>query len=976
MTEIKFNVVRNTVTPALEYRHPIPSNSALYLTVGFDLDIDVWAGLTDYDIVFHAEDFANTQQAIVQNIYDPDNPLELIAVYAYCPLPFSVSEMEGRTVRVGIRAMSGGVRIPSTWGELIFSDGTLSNDSPGPPTPDTVSVIVAGTNTIDPGEAASVENIGTPQEVELVFNIPKGEQGNPGAPATIQIASTVTRAPGTGATVQNTGTETNAILEFGIPRGQDGAAATVQIGTVSTGSPATNASVTNSGTSSAAVLDFVIPRGAQGVPGVGIDGTNATVQVGSTTTGAPGTNASVSNSGTINNAVFNFVIPRGDKGDKGDAGLGINVRGEVATATDLPSSHANGDAYLVLDENKLYVWSEDDSVWIELSDFQGPKGDDGDPGQAATVAVGTTTTGAAGTNAVVNNSGTSQAAVLDFTIPRGEPGTAATVEIGTVSTGSSSAMADVTNVGTPTAAVLDFILPRGLPGVSGASGQVFIGDTTTGAAGTSASVSNSGTPTEAVLNFTIPRGDAGQAATIEVGTVTTGGPGTAATVTNVGTSSAARFNFRIPQGWQGNAGVRGPAGRGSSWNDPNLGNNTDIWAANQFGSPERTWTEADGIGTGVNPTMPPPAPFSHTYGFRGGGGDADFTSGVMMVLICDQEGQMGVYNGYPVPDNSYAHRFYLELDRWCATISNISFKVFNFDGSLLAETPEGSFGGGNSIWERKRYTLTVPVEDVDYRGYFVGVKFTNPAGNPVWVSNLQMWGTPVIPGYEKYINDGNTQYNVEIPYWASRMEINLWGGGGGGGGTGPADGSQSICASSGGAAGSWLTAVYECNTVYTQPGEYLCFGNGAGGNGGAAGGSNTGGTGTTTYCAAGYNTTTPLLCSIAGSPGGPGDSPSASNPDRVVGESAQGPTTATINTSIASPIFYKVYPGAPGFRGTAMGTLGIAIPGIGAPSSFCGYRSSGYASGGYGRGAVSGAGGAGGRGVSMVEFYGPSNGSW
>lgn len=68
---------------------------------------------------------------------------------------------------------------------------------------------------------------------------------------------------------------------------------------------------------------------------------------------------------------------------------------------------------------------------------QGPKGDTGDTGpqgpagadgadgadgEAATIAVGTTTTGAAGTNADVSNSGTSSAAVFDFTIPRGDKG--------------------------------------------------------------------------------------------------------------------------------------------------------------------------------------------------------------------------------------------------------------------------------------------------------------------------------------------------------------------------------------------------------------------------------------------------------------------------------------------------------------------------------------------------------------------------
>ena len=57
-----------------------------------------------------------------------------------------------------------------------------------------------------------------------------------------------------------------------------------------------------------------------------------------------------------------------------------------------------------------------EKVWM-----QGPKGD---PGAAATVTVGTVTTGEPGTDAIVTNSGTESAAVLNFTIPRGETGTA------------------------------------------------------------------------------------------------------------------------------------------------------------------------------------------------------------------------------------------------------------------------------------------------------------------------------------------------------------------------------------------------------------------------------------------------------------------------------------------------------------------------------------------------------------------------
>lgn len=50
------------------------------------------------------------------------------------------------------------------------------------------------------------------------------------------------------------------------------------------------------------------------------------------------------------------------------------------------------------------------------------RGSDGISGQSATVDVGTTTTGDPGTDAMVTNSGTTSAAVLDFVIPRGERG--------------------------------------------------------------------------------------------------------------------------------------------------------------------------------------------------------------------------------------------------------------------------------------------------------------------------------------------------------------------------------------------------------------------------------------------------------------------------------------------------------------------------------------------------------------------------
>lgn len=58
---------------------------------------------------------------------------------------------------------------------------------------------------------------------------------------------------------------------------------------------------------------------------------------------------------------------------------------------------------------------------VNLGSVRGPQG------AAATVTVGKVTTGAAGSSAAVTNSGTSGAAILNFTIPRGAQGNPTTV---------------------------------------------------------------------------------------------------------------------------------------------------------------------------------------------------------------------------------------------------------------------------------------------------------------------------------------------------------------------------------------------------------------------------------------------------------------------------------------------------------------------------------------------------------------------
>lgn len=126
------------------------------------------------------------------------------------------------------------------------------------------------------------------------------------------------------------------------------------------------------------------PQGLQGATGAtGAAGTAATIKVGTVSTGNAGSAVSVTNSGTSSEVILNFVIPQGDKGDQGQ-------RGERGLQG-LPGP-------------------------------QGVQGATGAAGTAATIKIGTVTTGAAGTAAKVTNSGTTSAAVLNFTIPQGAKG--------------------------------------------------------------------------------------------------------------------------------------------------------------------------------------------------------------------------------------------------------------------------------------------------------------------------------------------------------------------------------------------------------------------------------------------------------------------------------------------------------------------------------------------------------------------------
>ena len=210
-------------------------------------------------------------------------------------------------------------------------------------------------------------------------------------------------------------------------------------------------------------------------------------------------------------------------------------------------------------------------------------------GRAATITIGTVTTGSPGSDANVTNSGTAGEAVLDFTIPTGNTvelrisggyiqwktaeaetwnnlieiaDITATIGIGTVTTGDPGTDVLVANSGAGKDAVFNFAIPQGIKGVSmrirgaWASGASYVNDATyidiVTLNGSSYACKLSHTSAEANIppdatNWELlsEKGDWG---TMTVGTVTTGAAGSDVVITNVGTDTDAVLDITIPIG--------------------------------------------------------------------------------------------------------------------------------------------------------------------------------------------------------------------------------------------------------------------------------------------------------------------------------------------------------------------------------------------------------------------------------------------
>lgn len=178
--------------------------------------------------------------------------------------------------------------------------------------------------------------------------------------------------------------------------------------------------------------------------------------------------------GRVTHVLVGRQGPQGIQGIQGIPGAGLEPRGAWSGSTEYVARDLvehGGSAYYTLSD--VTGTEPPSSPWVLLVE----KGGDGTDGAAATIAVGSVSTGEPDSEAEVTNSGSSSAAVLDFVIPRGDtggqgiPGEAATVSVGSTTTGAAGSSASVTNSGTSSAAVLEFTIPRGDTGATGAAGD-------------------------------------------------------------------------------------------------------------------------------------------------------------------------------------------------------------------------------------------------------------------------------------------------------------------------------------------------------------------------------------------------------------------------------------------------------------------------------------------------------------------------
>jgi hypothetical protein len=291
----------------------------------------------------------------------------------------------------------------------------------------------------------------------------------------------------------------------------------------------------------------------------------------------------------------------GEAGPQGDQGLSISAAtvtllGRLQlTLTDnsiVDAGNVSGIKTAAINGSGNLILTKQDNTTIDAGSAVGTKGD---TGTAATIAVGSVTTGAAGSAATVANSGTASAVTLNFSIPQGAKGDTGNAGVGVSSaTVNGSGHLIITKTDSSTVDAGSVVGTQGDKGDAGDAGTIAINAVATGAAGTSVLITNTGTASAALLNFTIPKGDTGvgvfsavvngdgnliltldDASTIDAGSIVgpkgdkgnTGNAGvsvTSAAVSgddlNITLSDSTVLNAGNVRGPQGDQGIQGNAG--------------------------------------------------------------------------------------------------------------------------------------------------------------------------------------------------------------------------------------------------------------------------------------------------------------------------------------------------------------------------------------------------------------------------------
>ena len=222
--------------------------------------------------------------------------------------------------------------------------------------------------------------------------------------------------------------------------------------------------------------------------------------------------------------------PPGATGPAGPAGTGINVKGQVPTVGDLPTTgNSDGDAYIVESTGDMWIWDTDTNSWINAGPIQGPTGPQGVPGPVGP-------TGPAGSTGPQGPKGD-----VGATGSQGPTGnTGATGPQGPI--GNTGATGSQGIPGTPGATGPQG--PKGDIGLTGATGPTGPASTVPGPQGPAGPTGPTG-----LTGLTGPAGPAGADSTVPGPTGPQGIPGTAGATGATG-----------PQGIPGTVGATGPAG--------------------------------------------------------------------------------------------------------------------------------------------------------------------------------------------------------------------------------------------------------------------------------------------------------------------------------------------------------------------------------------------------------------------------------